>query len=153
MEAVEDERQRSEATISELKERINTFVSSRKELDDRLADQIKEMRTIKADNATIVSGLNVQNESLQDEISQIRSKAAMQREQLADFQDFKKRYWLSCVGLLSCVCLLVMKYIAAHFYCLFEKKYFLVNSSHFTYLSIHATKLILKDFKKLIEKF
>ena len=89
--AVEKEQQKSQITISELKDKIDRFMKSREELEDRCSDNAKEIMQIKQDNAIMMTSLSEQNSSLQDEILQLRSKCATQREQLSDYHEAKKR--------------------------------------------------------------
>ena len=71
--------------------RIDSFLKTRDELQGRCDDYAKEIRSIKEDNSTIVSGITEQNKALQDELSSLRSKYATQREELSDYQDARKR--------------------------------------------------------------
>ena len=89
--AIENEQQKNQKTISDLTTRIDAFLKTRNELQDRCDDYVKEIRSIKEDNSIIVSGLTEQNKSLQEELSHLRSKCATQREELSDYQDARKR--------------------------------------------------------------
>ena len=84
------EKENWQKVTDELKNRIETFMLTRKELEDRCKQYNIEVNAIKEENKIFVSDLTSQNKSLQEELQELRLKYNEQKKKSVEYNELKK---------------------------------------------------------------
>ena len=84
------EKENWQKVTDELKNRIETFMMTRNELEDRCKQYIIEVNAIKEENKILVSDLTSQNKSLQGELQELRLKYNELKKKSVEYNELKK---------------------------------------------------------------